>query len=151
MRAILCVLAVGCSGNKLSSLDARGSLGDGTPFDLQLGAAVDPSGAPWKVAATGASGPEDLRGFWLWFDPSVSQGASYSSTGASTSMGAVHFFVVRAAADGSLDASLVDGGTIAFTAGGPDNYAGTLAGLKLMRNGMPVATVDGGDFVAQRP
>jgi hypothetical protein len=99
----------------------------------------------------GASGPEDVRGFWRGFDPAaVQMGQSYAS---GQNAGNVQFYLLRPLPDGGygdVEASLVNGGTVAFTAGGPDNFAGTLAGLVLTRAGQTIATVDTGSFIAAR-
>jgi hypothetical protein len=146
----LALLAAGCAPTLETFIEAKGSLGDGTPFDLHQSGVYDSSRTP-RVVQVATSGPSDLRGFWLWFDPAVMMGQTYPSTGSSPNTGPVHFFVLRPLPDGGMfdnQASLVDGGSITFQQAGPDNYSGSLANLILTRSGQTLATVTSGSFAA---
>ncbi len=149
--ALLWLAAAGCSSVPASFIDATGTLEDGTPFSVNF-TAIPFQGTPWRLqTVAGSTGPGSYDGFWLWWDPSVMQGSSYPSTGSSQDTGLLHFFVLApdpTGGENAVVASLFDGGTVTFTAGGPDNYAGDLSGLALVRNGKTLLTVSSGHFLS---
>jgi hypothetical protein len=148
--ALLWLAAAGCSSVPASFIEASGTLQDGSPFSVNF-TAIPFSGTPWRLQTVmGSSGPGTYDGFWLWWDPSVMQGSSYPSTGSSQDTGLLHFFVLSPdpMVENGVIASLVDGGSVTFTAGGPDNYAGDLSGLSLVRNGTTLVTITSGHFLS---
>ena len=149
--------AAGCSSNAgFDFVEVHGTLADGAAIDGHNLANVArvPSLLPalGTVIAVGApfSGPEDLLGFRLeWQEGAVAAGSSYPSS----PNGPVVFYVSRSVPDGGAgaeDASVVDGGTITFTAVTP-KATGSLSNLVLSRGGQTIATVDTGSFQATIP
>jgi hypothetical protein len=151
------LLVLGCSPSSPADfVEAHGSFADGTPLDVHLVAqarlttSVQPALGTVMALGAPATGPEDLRGFYLeWMPASVHENMPLLSSNS----GPIIFYVEREVPDGgALDArfSVVAGGTIDFTMN-RRLATGTLSNLVLSRMGQTILTVASGSFQATNP